>query len=82
MSVYPVYLQRERLCLELKGTPFLGNIKSFLKRRGQRMLPDLGNGQPKPPSPGRPRSWHTQMTGGQDSREEVVERFLAPLRGT
>lgn len=44
------------------------------------MLPDLGkggirglgDGQPKPPSPGWPRSWHTQVPGGQGSREEVV----------
>lgn len=45
MCVFPVYLQRESLCLELKGTPFLGNIESFLKRRKERILPDLGKGK-------------------------------------
>lgn len=49
---------------------------------GEEGIQGLGNRQPKPPSPGWPRSWHTQVTGGQDSREEALEMSLAPRRGT
>lgn len=48
---------------------------------GKEGTQDLGNGHPKSPSPGWPRSWHTQVTSGQDLTEEVVEMSSAPHRG-